>query len=587
VFRGELVGGKIANLLPGVWSTRTYIKIRNRTCETLLDGWAEPWAALGRALGAPDEHPAIRVAWRQLLQNQAHDSICGCSQDAVHEQMLGRYDYAEELARETLTRTCERIAGLGAERRTPWSDELDIAVFNPSPHPRTDVVRFPLQGYPPFDQKHQRPIHPLVWRNMRPGGFEVDVIPARLVAIDENNRYRLISEQSDWDVEFVAIDVPAFGWKRVRLTRSDEHPDTTDEGRYIAAGDVSVNANDDGTLDVRFGDKAYHGLGALEDTGDRGDTYDYDPVLGGFVGGTAEFTRRTHPGGIQTVTVRRTLAIPMLDETRNERSERSHYLEVTTEARVAPGVDRVDLRISIHNEATDHRLRMLFPTGAAAESLTAATTFDVVDRSTARTDDTGWIHPAPTTFPAQGWASANGLCVVAPGLYEYEVTPDGVIAVTLLRSVGWLSRMDLTTRPQHAGPGLATPGAQCVRTFETHISLLRGADSRAARDAELGFVATAVGDAPLHPDAMPLVSLEPRELVLSALKPAERSDGFVVRVLNPTDDAQTAVVRFGFDVTSASGVRLDEEPASHDVTVAGRELRFEVPPHALRSVLAG
>src|SRR5207245_9838418 len=124
---------------------------------------------------------------------------------------------------------------------------------------------------------------------------EVDGVPGRLVALGTHNRYRLIAEQQDWDVEFVATDVPAFGWKRVRLTRSDEHPETTDEGRYIAAGAVSVNSNDDGTFDVRFGDHAYHSVCALEDTGDRGDTYDYDPVLGGFVGGTAEVTRRTPP----------------------------------------------------------------------------------------------------------------------------------------------------------------------------------------------------------------------------------------------------------------------------------------------------
>src|SRR5439155_205849 len=49
---------------------------------------------------------------------------------------------AEALARATATRALERIAGLGAERRSPWGESFDLAVFNPSPHPRTDVVRF-------------------------------------------------------------------------------------------------------------------------------------------------------------------------------------------------------------------------------------------------------------------------------------------------------------------------------------------------------------------------------------------------------------------------------------------------------------
>jgi len=595
-FTGELMGGRIANLLPSVWSTRPYLKLRNRRCETLLDGWAEPWAALGNALGAPDERPALRLAWRQLLQNQAHDSICGCSQDAVHEQMLARYDAAEELARETTQRMCERIAGLGTERRTPWTAEVDIAVFNPSPHTRTDVVRFPLQGYPPFDQSEGHFIHPLVWSNMRPGGFEIaqdappgapsEWQPVRLVPVDTNDRVRFIEAQNDWDVEFVARDVPAFGYRRFRMRPSDEHPEAVDEGRSISTDGVTVEAADDGTLSVAFGDKQYTGLAGLENTGDRGDTYDFDPVPGPWGIGATEIERSVHPSGIRKLRVKRLFAVPMLTEDRSGRSDRNRYLEIVQEARVAPGVERVDLRVVVRNEAIDHRLRMLFPTGARVSSFSAATTLDVAERSTEPRDGSRWLHPAPTTFPQQGWVSANGLTVVAPGLVEAEVTPEGVIAITLLRSVGWLSRMDLHTRPNHAGPGLPTPGAQCLRTFEAQLSLLPGIDPRAARDAELGMWTAAAGEAPLLDEGRALVELEPTELVLSALKPADGQDGFVVRVLNPTDDAIEAVVKLGIEVSGASFVRLDETPTGEAPARRDGELRFEVPAHALRSVRA-
>src|SRR5439155_1132624 len=146
-FRGDLVGARTANLLPGVWSARLPLKLRNRRAEALLEGWTEPWAALGAALGAPDERPSLRAAWRALLQNQAHDSIGGCSLDRVHEQMQARYDAAEELGGETATRMLERLAGLGAERRSPWSEAFEVGVFNPSPHVRTDAVRFDDRRY--------------------------------------------------------------------------------------------------------------------------------------------------------------------------------------------------------------------------------------------------------------------------------------------------------------------------------------------------------------------------------------------------------------------------------------------------------
>lgn len=600
-FRGELLGGLVANLLPGVWSTRTYLKLRNRDCETALDGWAEPWAALGRVHGLADESPALRAAWRQLLQNQAHDSICGCSQDAVHDQMLARYDAAEEMARETTMRMCERIAGLGPQRRVAFTDEPEIAVFNPSPHPRTDVVRFNLDAYPPFaGQDEPRPIHPLVWANMRPGGWTVNGEPARLVVHDEGKRVRITNEQRDWAVEFVAKDVPAFGYARFRIGRTDvEHPDEIDDGREISAGNLRVTANDDGTFEATFGSETFGGLGALEDTGDRGDTYDYDPVPGPWKAGDVKVSRRRHRNGIAELTIERFFGVPLLTEDRSARSDRNRFMRVTQVIRIAPGVDRVDVDVTIDNEAPDHRLRMLFPTGAAAQAFEASTTFDMATRAPGPRDASKWIHPAPATFPHQGFVRCNGLAVVAPGLHEGEVTPDGTIAITLLRCTGWLSRMDLHTRPSHAGPALPTPGAQCIRTTRAHLSLLAAGDARDARDAELGLLATHASDEPLVAAGTSLLSIEPRSLLLSALKPAEDDRGLVLRVLNPTDDDREAVVRLGFDVAEAAAVRLDETAAAEadrramhgvqrsaetEVDLNGRALRFSVPAHSLRSI---
>jgi hypothetical protein len=218
-FRGELCGGRVANLLPGVWSTRTYLKLHNRRCESLLEGWAEPWAALERALGGPSEAAALRCAWRDLLPNQAHDSICGCSQDRVHDQMVGRFDAAEELAFETMQRSLERIAGLGTTRQVPRGargEPVAIAVFNPSPHIRTDTVTLPLVGFPSFTSAG---IHPLLSKNKDAKGFTIDGAPVRRVADEGTARPRLVPSEPMYSVEFVARDVPAFGWKRVLLAR--------------------------------------------------------------------------------------------------------------------------------------------------------------------------------------------------------------------------------------------------------------------------------------------------------------------------------------------------------------------------------
>src|SRR5437763_4153173 len=54
-WQGALVGGRVTNLLPGVWSARMPLKLRNRAVETLLTQWAEPWSAFGQAFGLPDD----------------------------------------------------------------------------------------------------------------------------------------------------------------------------------------------------------------------------------------------------------------------------------------------------------------------------------------------------------------------------------------------------------------------------------------------------------------------------------------------------------------------------------------------------
>src|SRR5262249_17465468 len=207
-------------------------------------GWAEPWAALGATLGLADERPALRAAWRALLENQAHDSIGGCSQDRVHDQMVARYDAADELARETPTRTLERIAGLARERGSPAGESFDVAVFNPSPQPRTDVVRLRLVparwitlagGVDP-----EVALHPWLRAGLAPEGYTVDGRPASLVVDHATDRIRLLPDVPPRTLEFVASDVPAFGWRRFRVAASGRHDAEEDDGREIAAGGVPL-----------------------------------------------------------------------------------------------------------------------------------------------------------------------------------------------------------------------------------------------------------------------------------------------------------------------------------------------------------
>jgi alpha-mannosidase len=92
VYEGELVGSRLQNVLRGVNSARVYLKQANDRAELRLLS-IETAAAL-RTLREGTRYPAadLDLAWRDLLRNHPHDSICGCSCDEVHRDMLVRYE---------------------------------------------------------------------------------------------------------------------------------------------------------------------------------------------------------------------------------------------------------------------------------------------------------------------------------------------------------------------------------------------------------------------------------------------------------------------------------------------------------------
>jgi mannosylglycerate hydrolase len=102
VHRGELRSGLRAPLLPGCASARAPQKRTEFQNDRLLTRYLEPLAAWLQVLGGRGDPERIDFAWRIALENHPHDSVCGCSIDAVHDQMEGRFRRVSEIAREHL-----------------------------------------------------------------------------------------------------------------------------------------------------------------------------------------------------------------------------------------------------------------------------------------------------------------------------------------------------------------------------------------------------------------------------------------------------------------------------------------------------
>jgi len=154
VLTGELRACSRSPLLPGVLSTRMWIKQRNAACETLLEKWVEPFGVFA-ARCAPlksclqqeggrlaNQAPLIRQAWRLLMENHPHDSICGCSIDQVHAEMGVRFDQVEQMGEELVRQSLVALAGAV---NTQAEGRLSaVVLFNPTGAARRDLVQVEL-----------------------------------------------------------------------------------------------------------------------------------------------------------------------------------------------------------------------------------------------------------------------------------------------------------------------------------------------------------------------------------------------------------------------------------------------------------
>lgn len=157
--RGELRACDRSHLLPAVLSSRMWVKQRNHRTQTLLERWAEPFSVfaahrigeeptrMAGGGGAPEVAastrlgnvaPILRQAWRLVMENHPHDSICGCSIDQVHAEMKPRFDQADQIGEEI---TLQALRALSRATDTRSKDAFSaLVLFNPLGSRHQDVV---------------------------------------------------------------------------------------------------------------------------------------------------------------------------------------------------------------------------------------------------------------------------------------------------------------------------------------------------------------------------------------------------------------------------------------------------------------
>jgi alpha-mannosidase len=382
------------------------------------------------------------------------------------------------------------------------------------------------------------------------------------------------------------------------------------EGHTAENALIRVTVNGDGTVDVedkRSGVR-YSRCGELEDVGDVGDEYNYSPPASDRPITSANLVgvrvARVDAGPLRaSFRIDGSLPLPAaISPDRAKRGNETIVSAVSITVAIAAGSPRVDWRLTVDNRSADHRLRLLFPTGAdAITHVRAETAFGVAHRPARRERPEQVKMEVPVSYGptgafTEGGSGNAGAILFGEGLSEYEAVTDddgrvSKLALTLLRCVGYLSREDLVMRPSgHAGPGLATPGAQCLGRHEFRVAfeprgktpsngaLFRRASSFIAPP----LVVTAVGSGGRQPsqDTFLQIDAQQGDVVLSACHRAEDHDGILVRMFNA--DATPAAVRVALQKPVKTAAAVDFLERERDtLEIENGAVRAAVPPYGI------
>ena len=318
-------------------------------------------------------------------------------------------------------------------------------------------------------------------------------------AADPALRVRLVLHRTEPSrrVLTLAVGVAGYGWARWEPVAPSNSVAAVGE-HGLGNGLVTVDVDPaDGTFSL----DGVAGYGRLVDDGDAGDTYNWCPAEDDVVVDrpVSVSVRRTESGPLRgRIVITSTYVLP-------ERCEIVGHDEMTTgwatgdryrrigevHQRITTTLevraDEASARVSTEwdQRARDHRLRVHLPLPHRADHSQAEDAYAAVERPL-------WAEGGPNewglpTFPSRRFVRAGGLTVTHEGLCEYELvdldrdvevgveppagTTAGALALTLVRSTGWLSRGPMPSRPLPAGPFDRLEGAQTLKPLALRYAL--------------------------------------------------------------------------------------------------------------------
>lgn len=481
VIRGELI--KTCNRLnalqiPHTLSSRYDLKQWNDICQNLLELSTGPALAVLTASGNTSMLAFGRYAWKQLIKNHAHDSICGCSIDAVHRQMLTRFeaiaqvtdDVSAELIEEDMKavegKTFEDISVDMVHDRNSTHISPDgryiMRIWNPLPWERQEVLQLelPIPDAVPYPERWGEPFGGYEqFPNFRLYDENHQELKYRIGAVRRNQLCRIYrSDVRGCTLVPVTtrLTLRSCGWTTVYLEPSKTRPrflsSMLTSSRSAENAYLKLEIQPDGTFDLidkRTGKQFRRCNDFLLDR-EIGDGWNHVRPAGG-----AEYLSTPNAVSIavredsawRTVfeIIRRLEAPDELSFGTQSFAESPNRakLEILTTVTLDHDSAMVKIHTSFQNSIKDARLRLSVPTGIPGKYF-AYQNFCFLERAAGRATGTlteEWFESEPLEKNFAGIAGKRddrgGLAVLTQsGLHELSAPEfdNGELFITLLRA---------------------------------------------------------------------------------------------------------------------------------------------------------
>lgn len=579
-FKGELRDNTRNPILPGTLSTRLYLKQENAVSTWKLSKIAEPFYTFCRNAGfVSEKNNEFKYAWKLLLKNHPHDSICGCSIDEVHDEMMPRFHQVNQISDGLILRATNALSAR-IKKGIVW-------VYNSSDYDFSGVVKIKTNTDLPDNIEKQFikstlefPKEILLDTQRPPFSEDIEEFKEYLIYADNINAHsiKLIDENYKYS----------------------KYSDKFEIGEnFIKNSRVSIDINADGTL--KFIDfelkKEYDGLHYFYDRADIGDTYNYAPLENDSPLKSKFLKTEIIEKGILRNTLRLfyEIEIPVLfDEKTNSRSNKTVNTVITSDISICFDSKRVDFNTFWNNSSKDHILQIKFMFNEKITETFAENTFGIIKRDFDETYNLKDNIPAKkgeelktNTAPMQRFVCTQGLGVITQGLCEYGVNQNELY-ITILRSVGKLSKLSLNTRNFPAGPPLDTEGAQCLGEHSVRYSLCavnNPSELFKHSDEFFGNIIADTGNGSsenIFQTDLNLLKINNENIYSYAVKASDNKENIVIRLLNLSENEQKVSMSTDLNLSFYTEVSGLEEPVSSPLNLRDA---IVFKPYELKSIL--